>query len=443
MSLRLRLVLTIGIALALLWGIAAAWMLRDLDRNLQRTLDERLAMSARMVSGLLEQARAGDANASPLAIRDVITVPGRRGIACQVRSLRGEVIATTRGASGALMAAHVPGYATRTLDGARWRTYTLQANGLSITTADSLNERAGLGRRIALAAGIPFLIAAAGGLLALWFGAGRGLAPLGRLRQTLALRAADSIEPLDAGSLPAELRPLVEALNQHLQRVAKAVLHERHFTSHAAHELRTPLTAIDTHLQVARLTTGEDAACALVDASEGVRRMRATLDQLLMLARVEGQARFDAGDPVPVGGIVDRVVATSAGGPSGRLACLDRSGEALLAVPAALVFAAVRNLVDNALRYSPPGSRVDLVVDADANSVRFQVCDQGAGLHPDEQANAVGRFWRGRSAPPGGSGLGLAIVTAIAERFEGRFTLRANAPTGTVAELILPRAAPA
>jgi two-component system sensor histidine kinase QseC len=439
-SLRLRLVLTIGIALALLWGIAAAWMLRDLDRNLQRTLDERLAMSARMVSGLLEQARVGDADASPYAIRDVITVPGRRGIACQVRSLRGEVMATTRGAPGALMAAHAPGYATRTLDGAQWRTYTLQANGLSITTADSLHERAGLGRRIALAAGIPFLIAAAGGLLALWFGAGRGLTPLERLRGTLAVRAPDSVEPLDSGTLPAELRPLVDALNHHLQRVARAVIHERHFTSHAAHELRTPLTAIDTHLQVARLTTGADADSALIDAAEGVRRMRATLDQLLMLARVEGQARFDPGEPIAARAIIDRVVAASAEAGSGRLACSDRSSDALLAVPAPLAVAAVRNLVDNAMRYSPPGSRVDLVVDADGTTVRFQVLDQGTGLQPDEQVNAVGRFWRGRSAPPGGSGLGLAIVAAIAERFEGRFTLRTNISSGTVAELLLPRA---
>ncbi|WP_159017633.1 ATP-binding protein [Cognatiluteimonas profundi] len=440
MSLRLRLVLTIGIALALLWGVAAAWMLRDLDRNLQRTLDERLAMSARMVSGLLEQARVGEANASPFAIRDVVTVPGRRGIACQVRSLRGEVMATTQGASRALMAAHAPGYATRTLDGAQWRTYTLQANGLSITTADSLNERAGLGRRIALAAGIPFLIAAVGGLLALWFGAGRGLAPLGRLRQTLAVRAPDSIDPLDAGTLPLELRPLVDALNHHLQRVAQAVLHERHFTSHAAHELRTPLTAIDTHLQVACLTTGEDAERALDDAREGVRRMRATLDQLLMLARVEGQARFDAGEPVAAREILERVVAASGEDARGRLDCSDRSGDALLSVPGPLAFAAVRNLVDNALRYSPPGSRVDLAIDADDTSVRFAVLDQGAGLHPGEQADAVRRFWRGRSATPGGSGLGLAIVAAIAERYEGRFTLRANAPVGTVAELVLPRA---
>ncbi len=440
MSLRLRLVLTIGIALAVLWGAAAGWMLRDLDRNLQRTLDERLAMSARMVSGLLVQSRPGDGAPPAFTIRDAVTVPGSRGIACQVRSLRGEIIATTQGASSAVVGANRPGYATRMLDGAQWRTYTLQANGFNITTADSLNERAGLGRRIALAAGLPFLIASLGGLIALWIGAGRGLAPLGQLRRALAVRAPDAIEPLDAGSMPAELQPLVDSINHHLQRVAQAVLGERHFTSHAAHELRTPLTAIDTHLQVAQLTTGKDAQRALADAGEGVRRMRATVDQLLMLARVEGRASFDDGEFPRADDVVDRVIGACTADDGARLARIGDSGGAVLAVPSALAFAALRNLTDNALRHSPAGSRVELATDCDNASVRFRVIDLGCGFQPGDHANAVQRFWRGRAAPAGGSGLGLAIVVAIAERYGGRVELRPHAPAGTVAELVLPRA---
>lgn len=270
MSLRLRLVLAIGIALAALWSVAALWMLRDLDRNLQHTLDERLAMSARMVSGLLAQSRIDTDRSPAIVARDAMTVPGSHGIACQIRSLRGEVIAMTKGAPNALMTASTPGYRTQTLDRARWRSYTLQAGGYSITTADSLEDRAGLRRRIALAAGLPFLIAAMGGLLALWIGASRGLAPLDHLRRTLIERQPDTIEPLDTQSLPTELQPLIESLNQLLDRIAQAVLRERNFTNDAAHELRTPLTVIDTHLQVARLTTGEDAQRALADAGEGV-----------------------------------------------------------------------------------------------------------------------------------------------------------------------------
>src|SRR5699024_1270913 len=124
----------------------------------------------------------------------------------------------------------------------------------------------------------------------------RGLAPLRRLRRELAHRQADALTPLTPMNLPSELRPLVQTLNQLLQRVAQAVLRERHFTDDAAHELRTPLTAVRTHLQVARITSGEESSRALAHADEGARRMQATLDQLLLLARVEGRLPFDEDD---------------------------------------------------------------------------------------------------------------------------------------------------
>jgi two-component system, OmpR family, sensor histidine kinase QseC len=436
MSLRLRLVLTIGIALAVLWSAAALWMLRDLDRNLQHTLDERLAMSARMVSGLLTQSQIGVRDASKVTVRDAVTVPGSRGIACQIRSLRGEVIAMTQGAPNAVMNAPEAGYRTQTLDGARWRTYTLQSGGYSITTADSFDERASLRRRIAFAAGLPFLIAAMGGLLALWVGASRGLAPLDRLRQTLAKRQPDTIEPLDARSLPTELRPLIDSLNQLLHRIAQAVFRERNFTNDAAHELRTPLTAIDTHLQVARLTTGEDAQQALADAGEGVRRLRATLDQLLMLARVEGRLPFDEGEFISAEEVVRRVISASAP-EAARIVRRGNGGAAVLTVPPALAVAALRNLLDNALRYSPAGSPVELVTEMEGGAVRFRVLDQGRGFQAGDHEQALQRFWRGRGGS--GSGLGLAIVHAIATRYGGHIRLNCGDHLGTIAELILPR----
>ncbi|GGK05855.1 ATP-binding protein [Luteimonas terricola] len=439
MSLRLRLVLTIGIALAVLWSGAALWMLRDLDRHLQQTLDERLSMSARMVSGLLAQSRIGEGGAPAMSMRDAITVPGSRGMACQIRSLRGEVVAMTRGAPDMVMAAAARGYRTQTVDGVRWRTYTLQSDGYSITTADSLDERASLRRGIAFAAGLPFLIAAAGGLLALWVGASRGLAPLDQLRRTLAHRQPDTIEPLEARSLPTELRPLIDSLNRLLQRIAQAVHRERSFTNDAAHELRTPLTAIDTHLQVARLTTGSEARQALADADEGVRRMRATLDQLLMLARVEGRLPFDEGELISADEVVRRVIAASAPEAAARVACRGDGGAAMVAVPPALAVVALRNLTDNALRYSPPGSQVEVVTESDGANVRFRVIDQGSGFSLDDRGQAMQRFWRGRGRDSSGSGLGLAIVDAIATRYGGNIALGPGDGGGTVAELVFPR----
>jgi len=433
MSLRLRLLLAIGLSVAFLWAGAALWMLRDLDRSLQRTLDDRLAMSARMVAGLVAQ--SGTGIGSPISAQGALMVPGSQGMACQIRSLRGEIVATTRSAVGAPIAVRAPGYRTAVVDGHAWRTYTLRTAAFDITTADRLDERALLRRRIALAAGVPFLLAALGGLAALWFGAGRALAPLAGLRRTLASRPPDATEPIDAGRLPSELRPPIDALNGLLDRMGQALQRERSFTNDAAHELRTPLTIIDTHLQVARMTAGETAQQPLADAATGVVRLRNTLEQLLMLARVEGRVSFDDGTRITAVEAVDRAL-DAVGDGSQRVNVAVWGESAPLDVPPQLAVIALRNLIENALRYSPPGSPVDVAVELDAGCARLVVRDRGTGMAVQEIDSATRRFWRGRS-DTSGSGLGLTLVTAIARRYGGSLALRTVEPHGLQATLSL------
>lgn len=434
MSLRLRLLLAIGLSVSVLWMGTELWMLRQLDQSMQRTLDERLAMSARMVAGLLAQ--SGNGPRSPISAQGALTVPGSPGMACQIRSLRGEIIATTRYAGGPPIAVRAPGYRTAVVDGHSWRTYTLRTSGFDITTADRLDERALLRRRIALAAGGPFLLAALGGLAALWFGAGRALAPLAGLRRMLASRPTDATDPIDASRLPSELRPLIDALNGLLDRASETLQRERNLTNDAAHELRTPLTIIDTHLQVARMSAGEAAQQPLADAATGVTRMRSTLEQLLMLARVEGRVSFDDGTCISVAEAIDRAVA-AAGDESQRVSTAVPPEPIMLAIPPPLAIVALRNLIENALRYSPPDSTVAIAAARDGHRVRLVVTDQGAGMAADELGSATRRFWRGRSETAG-SGLGLTLVDAIARRFAGSLALATGESQGLQATLTLP-----
>jgi len=436
MSLRLRLVVTIGLSVAVLWAGAAAWMLRDLDRSLQETLDGRLAMSARMVAGLVEQ--SGHAGASLVPVEGTLSVPGARGMACQVRSLRGEVVATTGGPGQQALSVARPGYHTTLVEGQAWRTYTLRTEGFDITTADRLDERTGLRRRIALAAGVPFLIAAVGGLLALWFGTGRALAPLASLQQRLARRNPDATDPVDGGNLPAELRPLIGALNGLLARMADAIQRERGFTNDAAHELRTPLTVIDTHLQVARMTSGESASDALRDAATGVERLRGTLEQLLMLARIEGRLPFAEGERIDAADAVARAVEVA--GSDAHRVVVDAAVEGTtLDVPPQLAVVALRNIIGNALRYSPAGSQVVASARREPGAVRFVVTDEGPGMSEEARQSATRRFWRGMESGSGsGSGLGLTLVDAIADRFGGSLALQPRSPNGLAVKLVLP-----
>ncbi len=436
MTLRLRLLLMIGVSMILLWGGVAVWMLHDLGNEMQRTLDQRLAMSANMVAGLMSQnpaawdGRTGKAGASTLSM------PGMaKGLACHV-SLRGEVIARTPGAAPEPMATAALGFSNREINGEHWRSYTLDAHGLRVTTADRLTERGALLRNVTAAAVVPFVVALIGSLLVLWFGVGSGLLPLERLRQVLASRTPDALTPIPNAPMSRDLLPLVNTLNHLLERMNVTISRERRFTSDAAHELRTPLTAIKTHLQVARITQGKDTEAAMDYAEEGVARLQHTLSQLLTLTQVEGAFSWEDGRSADADEVARLAMRDAAPEASDRIV-LDSDGScAELALPQALAVTALRNLLDNALRHSPAGNSVRLTLRRSPDAISFSVCDRGPGLGDDELILATQRFWRRGSGR--GSGLGLSIVAAIAERFGGSLELLQRAGGGLEAKLTLP-----
>lgn len=215
-------------------------------------------------------------------------------MACQVSSLRGEILASNHKHDGA-MDDERSGFRDQTIDDALWRTFTYNHGDVRITTADWHMEREALNQSILLAASAPVLMALLGSLGLLWIGLGKGLEPLNRMRDALRRRRADSVEPLQVAGMPSELQPLLETQNQLFLRIAQTIERERRLTDDAAHELRSPLTAIKTHLQVARMTDGAVREQALEHAEQGTDRMHRTLEQLLMLARVEGSLSFEDG----------------------------------------------------------------------------------------------------------------------------------------------------
>lgn len=444
MSLRLRLLAIIGVSLTVLWSLVALWMFLDVRNELRTALDDRLAASARMVAGLMLQLPPSDVPAAGSG-ESPMDVVARDGLACEVSLLRGEVmgrdVARTTGSPG--LTGAEPGYGTHTLGGKLWRTYVLEQDGIRIATADRIDVREGLLRDIALSAGVPFAVALSGSLLLLWFGIDRGLLPIERVRAALARRAPDDDVPLAEADAPPELRPLVDTIHHLLERVQGTIARERRFTDDAAHELRTPLTAIKTHLQVARLASLKPETAgvmfvALDSADQGVLRLQNTLDQLLLLARLEGRAERNREGSTEAGWVAQRAVedAQALGGATGRVMLEPLNLPVELRIPEALVVSALRNLLDNALRYSPPMSRVTLRVElVEGERVCFRVLDEGPGLSEVECAQAVERFWRRREAGVQGSGLGLSIASAIAKRYSGRLQLRPRGANGLMAEL--------
>ena len=453
MTLRLRLVAIIGLSLTLLWSVVALWMFMDVREQLRSALDERLAASARMVAGLVarlppERLQVSGPPSLPL---DVIA---RDGLACEVSLVRSEVAiqpiartATSPGLEGATL-----GHSTRVFGGKPWRTYVLQDGEVRIATADRMDAREGLLREIALSTAVPFAVAMAGSLVLLWIGVGRGLAPIERVRTALLNRRADADAPLPAIDAPPELQPLIDTIAHLLFRVQDAFERERRFTDDAAHELRTPLTAIKTHLQVLRLACGDHrlsgtAGEALANAQCGVGRLHRTLEQLLLLARLEGAAKPEALVQVDALHAARQAIDdASAGvvrsdGSSGlRIELHTQTSAASLAVPEALLVSALRNLLDNALRHSPEPGSVVLRIERLPDQVEFSVLDEGPGMTAAELAQAVQRFWRrgGGGGGDAGSGLGLSIVDAIARRHGGELRLIARRSAGMEARLRFP-----
>ncbi len=416
MSLRLRLSLIIGISFVFVWALATTWMFQDMRSQMMYSLDQRLVASARMVAGLVVQLpkslsiNEGGTHFSA----DQLGFPD--GMACEVSSLRGEVLASNRNSNGNIIAGPSVGFYDQKIEGEHWRSFTLVEGDVRITTADREQERESLNRSVLLSASLPVLVALLACIGILWLGIGKGLAPLNRMREELKKRNADSLEPLHLQVLPSELKPLLETQNHLLVRISQAIERERRLTGDAAHELRSPLTAIKTHLQVAQMTSGAVQDLALTRAEQGTDRLHNTLEQLLLLARVEGSLSFDDGSQSTVQQVVTLAAQDAASSTERIVTKLQLSSHPqTLDMPAVLAVAALRNLLDNAMRHSPVDTQVLVCV---TNNSRFAFITvkntSSAILSEDSLHHMTERFWRSSSST--GCGLGLAIVQAIVQR---------------------------
>jgi len=262
--------------------------------------------------------------------------------------------------------------------------------------------------------------------LAIWLGVGSGLRPLRELREQLAGRGAADLAPLDTARAPAEIEPLVAELNRLFGRIEQAMGRERRLTADAAHELRTPLAVLSTQAQVARRANDEASRNEALDALvAGAERAARLIEQMLMLARLESR-QTSAAEPVELREIVRAAMAEAAGGALAKDIELELvEGPAVEAAGHAAVLAVLaRNLVDNAVRYTQRGGRVEVAVNP---GPALEVRDNGPGVPSQELGRLGERFHRLAGQSETGSGLGLSIVLRIAELHGGRVRFAAGA----------------
>ena len=320
------------------------------------------------------------------------------------------------------------GYATVHHDGREWRVYTLVQGTHALQVAQEQSEREAIATQAAARTLVPFLalLPVFGGLI--WLAVGRGLEPLEAMSRAVAKRRADALAPLADRGVPEELQPLVASLNGLLARLSDALSAQRRFTADAAHELRTPLTALKLQLDLAR-RNGNDAA-ALDDLGAGIARASHVVDQLLTLARVEPEAFAERRSACDLSSIARDAIVSRAALADDKSIDLGLARETTARVdgdPATLAIL-LSNLLDNALRYTPRGGRIDVAVDADADAVTLSVADTGPGIAPADRERVFDRFVRGSDVNESGSGLGLSIVKRIADAHHASIAL--DTPAG-------------
>ena len=396
-------------------GLTAMLALRQAEHELGELLDAHLSQAA----ALLVVQHSGRLAHDDDAVLDAPSLHRYAPRAVFQVFHEGQLaLRSSQAPSAPLVAGMAAGFHTVTRGDVSWRVLVAQGAGNDVTVL--VGERESARREILWAVLGPLLGlgGAALGLIAL-LGAGVlrwGLAPLRRLRAELAARRPEQLAPLALADAPAELVPLMAALNALFSRIEALLQGERRLTADAAHELRTPIAAIRTQAQVA-LGARDDAERrhALAATLSGCDRAARLIDQLLMLARLEA-ATAPPRAPLALAELARQAVADAAESPlnEGHALALEPASPVQAQGDALLTQVLLRNLLDNALRYSPPGSPVTLTLAATAAGWRLAVEDGGPGLGDAGLARLGQRFQRGDGSVQPGSGLGWSIVRRIA-----------------------------
>ena len=332
-------------------------------------------------------------------------------------------------------------YDAATADGA-WRVYSSQAQDRIIQVAQQVAARRELARELAVGVLMPIVAVIPLLMLAVWFVIKRSLQPLEGARQLVARRAANDLSELPSGGLPHEITPLVAEINLLFARVAALMNAQRAFLADAAHELRTPLAALLLQLQNARACTDAQARERALDQLQaGVERAARLVDQLLTLARTESgdlhagpRARVDlsaiARDIVVELAPLAEARGVDLGVKVAQTAWVDGHAMALASM--------LRNIVENAVKYSGDGGIADVSVERHDGRIIAIVEDNGPGVDPHDYARVFDRFYRSRGSPGIGSGLGLPITRTVVEAHGGRLTLSRSHSGGLRVAIELP-----
>ena len=425
-SLRRRLLFLLSGTVLAAWLATAAFTYFDAREEIGEMLDAHLAQSAGLIAAQLEHELEDEHGAK---------VPRQykheRKIAFQVWDRKDRLLLRSASAPASRLQSRSEGYGDAVIDGKRWRIFSRwdESRHYLVQVGERYELRDELAESVASHLLHPLYFALPALALLIWLAVGAGLAPLAGVAREVGRRAPDNLAPLDEASAPREISPLIGALNALFDRLRTSLEQERRFTADAAHELRTPLAAVKTQAQVAIGATADaERTRALANVVAGTDRASRLVEQLLVLARLDPQTALPPGQTVDLQALAQQGVAESAPAAAGKgiEVGLAPVAAAPVAGDAVLLAVLLRNLLDNAVRYTPPGGEVEVSVRPVDGGVSLTVVDNGPGIPEAERGQVFERFHRVLGSGEAGSGLGLSIVRRIADLHRAGVSLEAG-----------------
>ncbi len=458
-SIRSRLLIGILLSLVLILGVAAKASYEVSRQEAEEIFGARLATSARVLEALVARQVEHATIAQPIVIplpRELeiagieagssLGHPYETKIAFQVWRSDGVLLARSESAPTQPFGSNVMGFSRQTLNGEQWQVFVLQSNSTSVHVAEKDEVRNELMHELGVAVMTPLIAGAALLLLVANLLVIYGLAPLRELAVRIQARAPDAFGRLGLSRVPLEVAPVVQALDDLLARVKLAFERERRFTDAAAHELRTPLSALKIHAD--NLLRAESVS----DRAQSLERLRQGLDRVIKLAEqmlAYSRAQNDSDDEPRVSIRLNDAVAETIAGLEPlrrsrrqrvRLACDDSADALMISGEPSRIQRLIRNLLDNASRYAPDGSEIDVRVSSEGEWTVLSVGNPGIAIPEALRERVFEPYYRVPGSGSDGSGLGLAIVSDIAKRHGATVQLSAlHENEGTLVTVRFPR----
>ena len=301
-----------------------------------------------------------------------------------------------------------------------------------LQVAETLGKRSQLATEIIKGVMVPQFVTLPLAVLLVWLALVRGIRPLNELETRIRARQPDDLSPLEQESIPQEVTPLVGSINDLLERLKVSLTTQRRFLADAAHQLKTPLAGLRMQADLAlRAQDPEEARRCLQQITRSSVRATHTVNQLLSLARAETTGRALPSQPVDLGELVTEVIIDSYPLAQDKRIDLGYEGpdhmpeSCMLQGNPTLLQELVRNLVDNAIHYTPAGGVVTARVrlEGDSGAQTLEVEDNGPGIPESERELVLQPFYRVLGSNVDGSGLGPSIVSEVAQQYRAQLEL--------------------